>query len=140
MITYKNITDVEVLNEMPEGVTALVNDGGELKQISLDLCIPKEEVEPDVWVTFKNIDGNFTCNLTHDEFIQKLRNKQIIGGNYTVYDDIYYYNYSLLGASDNYHSAGDGLYLHIIFSGEYGSPIALWWYDNNRIELGRMAE
>lgn len=34
MITYKNITDVEVLNEMPEGATALINDGGELKQVA----------------------------------------------------------------------------------------------------------
>lgn len=36
MITYKNITDVEVLNEMPEGATALVNDGGELKQVGCE--------------------------------------------------------------------------------------------------------
>ena len=36
MITYKNITDVEVLNEMPEGATALVNDDGELKQVACE--------------------------------------------------------------------------------------------------------
>ena len=34
MITYKNITEVEVVNEIPENATALINDGGELKQVA----------------------------------------------------------------------------------------------------------
>ena len=34
MITYKNITDVEVLENVPENAMALVNDGGELKQVA----------------------------------------------------------------------------------------------------------
>ncbi len=54
MITYKNITDVEVLNEMPEGAKVMVNDSGELKQAALDL---------------KALDYN---NLTKVEAIEEL--------------------------------------------------------------------
>lgn len=36
MITYKNITDVEVLENVPENAMALVNDGGKLKQVACE--------------------------------------------------------------------------------------------------------
>jgi hypothetical protein len=54
MITYKNITDIEALNEMPDGAKVMINDSGELKQTALDL---------------KALDYN---NLTKVEAIEEL--------------------------------------------------------------------
>ena len=63
MITYKNITDVEVLNEMPEGATALVNDGGELKQVGCEKFRKKE-----IPTVIASYDGeNFSIDMPFDE-------------------------------------------------------------------------
>lgn len=85
MITYKNITDVEVLNEMPEGATALVIDDGELKQVGLDKFNKKEIAERVVVFRYDDNYDNPTCNLTFEEFDVLQTQQKIVG--FTIIED-----------------------------------------------------
>lgn len=78
MITYKNITDVEVVNEIPENATALINDGGELKQVACEQFGGKNQNNNKLIVHYS--DDNITANLTYDEFLQALTNMEICEG------------------------------------------------------------
>ena len=95
MITYKNITDVEVLNEMPEGATALVNDDGDLKQVACEkmgspiigggvaTAFFKQDGYDNVLAGVASADeapeGTYTCiNMTFDEACQVVMSGQPI--------------------------------------------------------------
>lgn len=72
MITYKNITDVEVLENVPENAMALVNDGGELKQVA---CSGFGGGGSDVVLFAVNRDtGVCTCNTSYEVLRSKIDN------------------------------------------------------------------
>ena len=68
MITYKNITDVEVLENVPENAMALVNDGGELKQVACSGFGGNPAI-----AVINSQDGNFSCeNMTYEEAVEAI--------------------------------------------------------------------
>lgn len=123
MITYKNITDVEVLNEMPEGATALVNDGGELKQVGLDKFNKKELAERVVVFRYENYD-NPTCNLTFEEFDTLWTQQKIVGFTRIHDGDLLLQERVEIFMSDD----------HYTFNVDYGN-VAFYLYSDDHVEM-----
>lgn len=126
MITYKNITDVEVLNEMPEGATALVNDGGELKQVGCEKFGGKKEIAGRTLALYCNNYDSATSNLTYEEFDNLFDSKKIEGITIFINHDGYYVISKCYGFS----KGSD----YWAFNSEDGS-IAIHLYNDNHIEL-----
>lgn len=133
MITYKNITDVEVLNEMPEGATALVIDDGELKQVACEKFGSKNQNNDKLIVHYFS-DDNITANLTHDEFLQALTNMEICEGHLIegwTRDGYDFHDFYLLYRVEN--SEEDGMIMYFQNDADMFHKIA--WASDNQLTV-----
>ena len=91
MITYKNITDVEVLESVPENAMALVNDGGELKQVA---CKEMGGNSNNGWVTIVYKDGVFTSDTTLEEMLEMCATYKFKGVSLIEYEHLVEFNHN----------------------------------------------